>query len=45
MLGKSFMYIRKSKGFRTEPCDTPQVKDSRDDDSPLRKTYCLRLER
>ena len=41
--GKSLMYIRKSKGPRTEPCGTPALTSSHDEFVPLRTTRCLRL--
>ena len=43
MLGRSFIYNKKSNGPRTEPWGTPQLISNVSDDFPLIVTYCLRL--
>ena len=35
LFGRSFMYIKKSKGLGILPCSTPQVNSLTLDDSPL----------
>ena len=40
--GKSFIYIRNSKGPRTESCGTPATMFSHEDDSPFKTTLWLR---
>ena len=42
MFGKSFMYNKKSRGPRTEPCGTPQEIDNVSEETPLKYTNCLR---
>ena len=41
----SFMYSKKSKGPRTEPCGTPDVTSVMSDRAPLTETRCLRFDR
>ena len=36
-----FMYVRKSKGPRTDPCGTPDGTDVVLDDAPSTTTYCF----
>ena len=40
-LYKSFMYKRKSRGQRTNPCGTPKLTLSRSDEIPSIETYCI----
>ena len=37
------MYNRKSKGPKIDPCGTPQFKDKRLDDMPLKSTILLSI--
>jgi len=42
-LPKTFIYIKKSNGSRTEPCGTPHVTARNADHSPPEKTACFRF--
>ena len=41
--GKSFIYIKKRRGPRIEPCGTPQCKSLRFEETPLITINCLSL--
>mgnify|MGYP001595851294 CR=1 FL=1 len=43
--GRSLMYIRKSKGPRTEPCGTPDATAMVSDCDPFSTTDCVLLSR